>query len=143
MDDAKQDIRWKQRFENYLHAFKQLDSAVQLMRTRPLSELEEQGLIQAFEYTHELAWKVLKDFLENRGRSDLYGSKDVTREAFRLGIIDDGEAWMSMISSRNLTSHTYNEKTTEQIVAFILNSYFDQFLKLMDKLNSIKESENK
>ncbi|WP_265823481.1 nucleotidyltransferase substrate binding protein [Geovibrio ferrireducens] len=137
------DIRWQQRFSNYTKALEQLTDAVNLSRTRELSKLEKQGLIQAFEYTHELAWKVLKDFLENRGKSDLYGSKDVTREAFRLGIIDNGEAWMSMISSRNLTSHTYNEKTTEEIVTFVLNSYFDQFLKLMDKLNSIKESENK
>lgn len=137
------DIRWQQRFSNYIKALEQLTDAVNLSRTRELSKLEKQGLIQAFEYTHELAWKVLKDFLENRGKSDLYGSKDVTREAFRLGIIDNGEAWMSMISSRNLTSHTYNEKTTEEIVTFVLNSYFDQFLKLMDKLNSIKESENK
>lgn len=137
------DIRWQQRFSNYTKALEQLTDAVNLSRTRELSKLEKQGLIQAFEYTHELAWKVLKDFLENRGKSDLYGSKDVTREAFRLGIIDNGEAWMSMISSRNLTSHTYNEKTTEEIVTFVLNSYIDQFLKLMDKLNSIKESENK
>lgn len=137
------DIRWQQRFSNYTKALEQLSDAVYLSRKRGLSKLEKQGLIQAFEYTHELAWKVLKDFLESRGKSDLYGSKDVTREAFRLGIIENGEAWMSMISSRNLTSHTYNEKTTEKIVNFVLNSYFDQFIELKDKFELIKESENK
>lgn len=137
------DIRWQQRFSNYTKALEQLSDAVYLSRKRGLSKLEKQGLIQAFEYTHELAWKVLKDFLESRGKSDLYGSKDVTREAFRLGIIENGEAWMSMISSRNLTSHTYNEKTTEEIVNFVLNSYFDQFIELKDKFELIKESENK
>jgi nucleotidyltransferase substrate binding protein (TIGR01987 family) len=82
------DIRWQQRFSNYTKALEQLSDAVSLSRKRGLSKLEKQGLIQAFEYTHELAWKVLKDFLESRGKSDLYGSKDVTREAFRLGIIE-------------------------------------------------------
>ena len=81
------DIRWFQRFSNYNKALEQLQEAVTLSKTRPLSKLEKQGLIQCFEYTHELAWKTLKDFLETHGVSELFGSKDVTREAFKLGIL--------------------------------------------------------
>jgi len=92
-----QDIRWIQRFNHFSKAFSQLSDAVQLVQKRPLSKLEEQGLIQAFEYTHELAWNTLKDFLESRGARDLYGSKDTTREAFKTGLVENGEVWMDMI----------------------------------------------
>lgn len=134
-----QDIRWIQRFSNYQKALAQLKSAVELSEQRELSQLEKQGLIQAFEYTHELAWKTLKDFLESKGALNLYGSKDVTREAFKLGIIDDGEVWMEMIVSRNETSHTYDESRVEVIVEAILEHYFDAFEVLMAKLEALKD----
>jgi len=73
-----QDTRWIQRFTNYKKALKQLEEAVELMGKRELTNLERQGVIQAFAYTHELAWKTLKDFLENRGNTDIYGSRDAT-----------------------------------------------------------------
>ena len=93
--------RWVRRFNNFVKAFAQLEEAVKLSRQRELSKLEQQGLIQAFEYTHELAWKTMKDFLEERGAQNIYGSKDATREAFKAGLIDNGEVWMEMIQSRN------------------------------------------
>ena len=77
-----QDIRWVQRFDNFKRAFVRLTVAAELAKQRKLSELEEQGLIQAFEFTHELAWNTLKDFLASRGTTKVYGSKDATREAF-------------------------------------------------------------
>src|SRR6266576_2628990 len=101
------DIRWRQRLQSFRKAFGQLSKAAIVAGQRELSDLEQQGLIQAFEFTHELAWNVLKDFLEFRGTINLYGSKDATREAFTAGLIEDGEAWMAMIKSRNQTSHTY------------------------------------
>ncbi len=100
-----QDTRWIQRFNNYKKALKQLEEAVELMEKRELSRLEKQGVIQSFEYTHELAWKTLKDFLVSRGNTNIFGSRDATKEAFTLGLIDNGEAWMQMIKSRNITSH--------------------------------------
>ena len=124
---SPQDIRWIQRFAHFAQAFLQLKEAVELAQQRELSKLEEQGLIQAFEYTHELAWNTLKDFLEERGARDLYGSKDATREAFKGGLIANGEVWMDMIKSRNLTSHTYNENTAAQIASAILDAYFPEF----------------
>lgn len=134
------DIRWIQRFSNYSKALVQFKSAVELAKQRELSELEKQGLIQAFEYTHELAWKTLKDFLTERGNKDIYGSKDASREAFKYGLINDGEIWMDMIKSRNKTSHTYNEETVIEIVKVILNDYYVEFENLRKKLNELKVS---
>lgn len=104
------DIRWVQRFGNFNKAFTQL---TKFMDRDSFNELEQQGLIQSFEYNHELAWKTQKDFLRSRGVSELFGSKDVAREAFNLGLITNGNAWLEMIKDRNLTSHTYNEETTK------------------------------
>ena len=137
------DIRWIQRFNHFTHAFSQSRKAVDLAQQRPLSELEEQGLIQAFEYTHELAWKTLKDFLESRGVSNLYGSKDTTREAFKQGLLGNGETWMDMIKSRNLTSHTYNEETAQAIVQAICKSYFPEFNQLFAAMERLKVEETK
>jgi nucleotidyltransferase substrate binding protein (TIGR01987 family) len=133
------DIRWIQRFNHFAKAFSQLQEAVELAQQRPLSKLEEQGLIQAFEYTHELAWNTLKDFLENRGARNLYGSKDVTREAFKTGLIENGEVWMDMIKSRNLTSHTYDEAVASGIVSAILKTYFAAFEAFRVKLDELKQ----
>ncbi|RJP53677.1 MAG: nucleotidyltransferase [Anaerolineaceae bacterium] len=129
-----QDIRWIQRSNHFTKALSQLQEAVELARKRPLSKLEEQGLIQAFEFTHELAWNTLKDFLEERGVENLYGSRDATRAAFKSGLIENGEAWMQMIASRNLTSHTYEEATAAQIVSAIFDVYFVEFEALHTKL---------
>ncbi len=132
-----QDIRWVQRFDDYSKALLQMKSAIDLSKERPLTELEVQGLIQSFEYTHELAWKTLRDFLKDRGNKDIYGSKDATREAFRYELIENGEVWMDMIKSRNQTSHTYNQKTAELIVDAIIDSYYYEFEKLHRKLISL------
>lgn len=136
-----QDIRWVQRFVSFSKAFKQLEDAVILSNDRPLSKLEEQGMIQAFEYTHELAWKTMKDFLQDKGNNALFGSKDVTRAAFKLGLIENGDVWMDMIKSRNQTSHTYNEEVAVEIVNDIINHYFNNFILLHEKLNELKEEE--
>jgi nucleotidyltransferase substrate binding protein (TIGR01987 family) len=129
-----EDIRWIQRCRHFMQAFGQLDRAVELARQRALSELEQQGLIQSFEYTHELAWNTLKDFLEHKGVQPLYGSRDTTREAFKRGLINDGDVWMEMIKSRNLTSHTYNPEIAEEIALAIRIRYHAAFNRLADKL---------
>ncbi|PCJ21212.1 MAG: nucleotidyltransferase [Candidatus Cloacimonadota bacterium] len=132
------DIRWEQRFYNFKKALIQLQHAVDLSSSRELSHLEKQGLVQGFEYTHELAWKTLKDFLEYRGATEkIYGSKDSVREAFKFDLITAGDDWMGMIKSRNLTSHTYNEDVVFQIVDQILNIYIHRFNELNKKLTDI------
>jgi nucleotidyltransferase substrate binding protein (TIGR01987 family) len=135
------DIRWLQRFDNYQKALNQLKEAVDLMKTRDLTNLEKQGMIQAFEYTHELAWKTLSDFLKSRGNTEIYGSKDATREAFQLGLIEDGELWMKMIQSRNLTRHVYDENTAMEMIQLIGKSYYAAFDKLLVKMNGFYKDE--
>ena len=117
------DIRWHQRLQNYRSAFNELDEAVALSNQRGLSKLEEQGLIQAFEYTYELAWNTIKDFYQNQGETGIQGSRDAIRLAFERGLIESGEQWMAMIKSRTLTSHTYNRETARLIADQILNNY--------------------
>lgn len=135
------DIRWIQRYNHFSQALSQLNQAIELASQRPLSELEEQGLIQSFEYTHELAWNTLKDFLEHMGVKPLYGSKDTTREAFKRGLIEDGDVWMAMITSRNLTSHTYNREIAKSIALDIQNRYHRAFLILHKTLQSLSEKD--
>lgn len=137
--NQEQDIRWQQRLGNFSKALMQLKSAVELQRQRKLSELECQGLIKSFEFTHELAWNVLKDFLEYQGSvgsNGIMGSRDATREAFGRGLIKDGDIWMEMIKSRNQTSHTYNQSVAEDIVKKVA-LYLDLFVQLEEKLSAI------
>lgn len=135
------DIRWIQRFSNYSNALEQLNSAVEIFNSRELFDLEKQGLIQSFEYTHDLSWNVLKDFLEFRGNSEIYGSRDATREAFKYGLIENGEIWMSMIKSRNRTTHTYNRETAEEIIQLIVNSYTAEYNNIYKKMIKLKEQD--
>ncbi len=128
------DIRWHQRFSNFKKALKQLEKAIRLSEQRELSELEKQGLIQAFEFTHELAWNVMKDFFEYQGNTSISGSRDAAREAFNKGLIENGEAWMDMIKSRNKSSHTYNEEVAEEIVFQIIETYYPLFQEFSRKI---------
>jgi len=126
----QQDIRWKQRFDNYGKALNELKESRELAETRPLSKLEKQGVIQGFEYTHELAWNLMKDYLEFQGHVGSIGLRDTTREAFKREIIMDGDIWMEMIQSRNLTSHAYDRAIAERIYAAIFPRFFPEFAAL-------------
>ncbi len=128
------DVRWQQRLNNYLKALSQLKKFMD--KGDDLNELEEQGLIKAFEYTFELAWNTMKDFYESQGETGIQGSRDAIRMAFRRGLIEDGESWMKMIESRIKTSHTYNEETANEIVEAVKYIYYALFLLLRDKLES-------
>ncbi len=132
---SEQDIRWIQRFNHFAKALGRLKKFIQKGK---LNELEEQGLIQAFEYTYELAWNALKDYLEAQGETDIHGSRDALRLAFQRGLIEDGETWMDMIRSRTLTSHTYNEELARQIATAVSQQYFPQFVKLHETLLTLK-----
>lgn len=135
----EEDVRWKQRLSNYRKAMNRFGAAVRLAAERPLSELESQGLIQTFEFTHELAWNLMKDWLEFQGLTSMTGSRDATREAFHAGIIHDGEIWMEMIKSRNESSHTYNIEVANRISAAILDRYWLLFAAFLEGMSS-KES---
>ncbi len=137
---TKKTLRWVQRFSNFQSALRQLESAIKLGQSRPYSDLEKQGLIQAFEFTHELGWNVLKDYFEYQGTTSIAGSRDASREAFQKGLITDGEIWMNMIKSRNQSTHTYNKSTAEEIVEKIQSDYFAAFVDLQKKMNGLLDS---
>ena len=132
------DIRWKQRFANFNKALNQLQKFID---KGELSELEAQGLVKSFEYTYELAWNTIKDFLEYSGQSDIYGSRDAIRKGFQLNLITDGDGWMDMLKSRNMTSHTYNEDTAKQINDAVVTRYYDLFIQLRSKFEQISNNE--
>ncbi len=134
------DIRWLQRLENYTKALSNLTEAVELATQRPLSNLEKQGLIQSFEFTHELAWNVMKDYFAYQGNPSITGSRDAVREAFSKNLITNGEVWMSMIKSRNQTSHTYNQGIADEITDLILHSYHAEFMSFLLSMQQLKST---
>ena len=129
----EKDVRWIQRFSNYRKALIQLGKAVNIVSALSNSSSDQndllaEGLIQRYEYTHELAWKVMKDYEEYQGITDIMGSRDAIRVALRAGILDD-DRWMDTISDRNLTSHNYDDETAKHIVNNIINVYSPLFVK--------------
>ena len=132
----EEDIRWKQRFSNFQKALSQLTEAIETNGVNPIDIIKE-GIIQRFEFTHELAWKVLKDYLEYEGFQNMTGSRTATREAFNKGLIQNGQIWMDMIESRNLTVHTYQHTILEEEFLKIIKIYFPQFKEFQSKMNSL------
>jgi len=135
------DIRWLQRLSNFDLALNELSDAITITKLRPLTKLEEQGLIQAFEYNYELAWNTIKDFYQDQAEVSIQGSRDAIRLAFQRNLIDDGSLWMEMIKSRVLTSHTYNKETEKQTSAQIIKDFYPAFIKLNSTLHNIKNQE--
>lgn len=129
------DIRWQQRFNNYKKALSQLEKFIE--KGKKLNKLEEQGMIQAFEYNFELAWNLIKDYYEYQGVTNIQGSRDAFRLAYNRGLLQDGENWMKMIASRTQTSHTYNEETANEIAGAVLTQYFYMFKELEKTMEKI------
>ena len=139
MEQIDEDIRWKQRFSNYKKALITLKNAVELAASRELTDLEKQGMIQGFEFTFELAWNVMKDFLEEHGITGIIGSKDAVRHAFNKDLIEDGQIWMDMIKSRNLAAHSYDEETAEKLLKEIISIFYEQFTTFEKKMNALEQ----
>jgi nucleotidyltransferase substrate binding protein (TIGR01987 family) len=117
----EKEIRWRQRFENFNKAYTQLNSAISDFDM--LSILEKEGLIQRFEYTFELAWKTLKDYLEAQD-VDAKFPREVIKAAFHYELIEDGEVWMDMLEKRNLLAHTYDEKRFNLAINKVKEEYY-------------------
>ncbi|MCR8560920.1 nucleotidyltransferase substrate binding protein [Mucilaginibacter sp. BJC16-A38] len=138
------DIRWIQRFNNFRKALKRLAFAVELSIERPLSDLEEQGMIQAFEFTYDLAWKTLQDILRELKRpNDNGGPTIILDQAFADGFITDREGWKELKKSRELSSHTYDEETADEIAANIVAQYYGLFVQLETRLQIEKINQEK
>ena len=130
------DIRWKQRFTNFEKALLKMTEVIEL-KNNSLSDLEKEGLIQRFEFTHELCWNVMKDFLVYDGIQNIIGSRSAVREAFNKGIISDGAVWMEMIESRNKTSHTYLEAILTDEFEKIVKLYYPLLIEFQNKMKSL------
>ncbi len=130
------DIRWKQRFENFEKAFLLLNEVTD-KEIHLYSQLEKEGIVQRFEIIIELSWKVLKDYLENEGY-DIKTPKQIIRQAFQDEVITDGEQWMTALEQRKLTSHTYNNEILEETVTYIVDDFYpivrDLYQRLKEEL---------
>lgn len=129
----QKDIRWQQRFNNFNKAFNQLERFIEVTS---LNEMEKQGLIKTFEYTYELSWKTLQDLLKEKGYIGIVGPRPVIEQCFQDGYISEGNGWMRMHKSRNLTSHTYDEQTAEEIIESIREEYYFLFRDLIQRLEN-------
>lgn len=149
MANQQMDIRWEQRFSNFRKALNKLSLAIGILKPiidnsrendelSDIDELQIEGLIQRFEYTHELAWNVMSDYAKYQGYQDIKGSRDAIRYGLKNSLIDDAR-WMDTINDRNRTSHTYNEETAREIVVDIIEVYqslFNQFESTMEELRT-------
>lgn len=124
--------RWQQRFQNFERAFMQF-SEIANADLNALSNLEKEGFIQRFEYTIELAWKTLKDYLLENG-FDLNSPKEVFRQAFQNEIIINGEVWMEALKTRNLTTHTYDDVILNNAINFLQQDFYPIVAKLYQDL---------
>ena len=125
------DIRWKQRFQNFEKAITYLEQALSI--TKP-DIIQKAGLIQFFEMSFELAWKVVKDYLEEEGFIDIKSPRSALKKAFETGLIADGHGWMKLLDDRNITSHAYDEATVAMIENFIREQYYPLLKQLYDTL---------
>ena len=131
-----QDIRWKQRFANYSKALKQLESAVNKYADTEIDIIKE-GIVQRFEFTHELAWKLMQDILQEEGFTDIIGSRTATKTAFNRNLINDGDTWLEMIKSRNITVHTYDDKILSQEFKKIVVLYLPLFIQFKQRVEKL------
>lgn len=143
----RNDVRWVQRLNNYNKALEKLNKMIDYVEEEReskgiLEEMLKQAIIQSFEYTHELAWNVMKDYAKYQGNDNVGGPRDAIREALQLQLIDDGDSWMEMIRSHNKTSHTYNEQVANQIFKKILEQYqanFQSFQQTMEEKRAAEQ----
>lgn len=129
--------RWEQRLQNYHKALDKLAEVVNISRQRPLTLLERDGLVQRFEFTYELSWKLMKDYAEYQGHADIGGSRDATRKAHEMGLLDDAQVWMEMIRSRNETSHVYDNDKAETVADRVLTVYYPQMLAFYTRMQTL------
>ncbi len=125
------DIRWLQRFENFSRAYGLLRSALEERELDDFSDLEQEGIIQRFEYTYELSWKTMKDYLEHEGVViSPVTPRNVIKEAFAARIVEHGQVWVDMMLHRNLLSHTYDQKKFREVLEAVKFKYLVAFAEL-------------
>lgn len=131
--EMKKDIRWKQRFQNFERAFIFLSKSCKL---EVYDELQGAGLVQSFEFTFELAWKTLKDYLQEQGL-EVQFPREVIKQAFAAQLIEDGALWIEMLDKRNELTHTYNQEQAARAVHAIRNNYFPPVEQVYQKMKKL------
>jgi nucleotidyltransferase substrate binding protein (TIGR01987 family) len=129
--------KWIERLEVYQNAVSRLNEVISLREHRPLSQFECDSLVKRFEFTYEMAWKLLMSYEKDNGISELQGSRDVIRRAFAMSIIENGEAWLEMVDDRNKTSHLYDEEMVADVIDEIVHTYYPLFVELLHKMNEL------
>lgn len=132
-EEKKKDIRWKQRFQNFERSFIFLHKSCQL---EVYDELQGAGLVQSFEFTFELAWKTLKDYLQEQGL-EVQFPREVIKQAFTAGLIEDGVLWIEMLDKRNELTHTYNQEQAKRAVQTIRTHYFIPLQQVYQKMKKL------
>ena len=130
--------RWEQRLESYHKALSRLAEIVNASKLRALNDFERDGLVQRFELTHELSWKLMKAYAEYQGYDGIGGSRDATRKAFEMNLIPDGQIWMDMIKSRNDISHNYDDEIATDVVDNILNVFYLELVSFYCKMDEFR-----
>lgn len=126
---SNQDIRWIQRFTNFSKAMKHLENALQIPNP---DIIQKAGIIQFFEMSFELAWNMVKDYLEEQGFVDIKSHRIALKKAFEMGMLENGHDWMDLLQDRNLTAHTYDEQKATEMEQLISNKYFPLLRALHD-----------
>jgi len=130
--------RWEQKLNSYRKALGRLAEVVNVMKIRQLNDFEVDGLVQRFEFTFELAWKLMKSYADYQGTDkEIMGSRDAVRWAFENKLIEDSDVWMEMIKRRNDTSHTYDEDTAADVVKSVKDSYYQAFVGFYDRMDKL------
>ncbi|MBR1542366.1 MAG: nucleotidyltransferase substrate binding protein [Bacteroidaceae bacterium] len=130
-------VRWHDRFRAFKNALARLEEVIELKRQRSLTPFECDSLIKRFEFTYELAWKLMMSYEKYNGIMEVVGSKDAIRKAYSLSLIDNGEAWLEMVDDRNKTSHLYDEDMAVDVIDEIIYTYYPLFLELQSKMERL------
>ena len=138
MAETGKQPRWAERLKTFSKALERLTAVIALSKQRRLNEFERDSLIKRFEFTHEMAWKLMMSFEKENAVIGMLGSKDVIRHAVAMGLIDNGEAWMYMIDARNQTSHIYDEDIATDIADNIINTFHPLLQELQNKMKQIE-----
>lgn len=129
--------KWLNRLDTFKNAIRRLAEVIDLSNERKLNQFEYDSLIKRFEFSFEMAWKLMMSYERDNGVDELRGSKDVVRQAYRMSIITNGEAWLEMIDDRNKTSHLYDEDMASDVIDEIIHTYYPLFIELQNKMDEI------
>ena len=131
--------KWLERLSIFKNAIARMAEVIELSKQRTLNQFERDSLIKRFEFTYEMAWKLMMSYEKENGATELVGSRDVVRTAYRMSLIDNGEAWLGMIDDRNKTSHLYDEEMAADVIDEIIDTYYPLFMELQDKMDQIAQ----